>query len=110
MSGLYFCETWKQAMSCRSVAGRRAASPLVGVLPQPLDRRLYADGISPNLDGVVIPPRLCRQNLVCGNSAPREPRKTIKKMEWNRNRPLALYLLKKKKKKKETKNVITDMP
>jgi hypothetical protein len=58
-------------MSCRSVAGRRAASPVVGVLPQPLDR-LYADGISPNLDGVVISPRLGRQILVCGNRVHRE--------------------------------------
>jgi hypothetical protein len=58
-------------MSCRSVAGRGAASPGVGVIPQPLDR-LYADGISPNLDGVVIPPRLGRQNLVCGNKLHRE--------------------------------------
>jgi hypothetical protein len=58
-------------MSCRSVAGRRAASPVVGVLPQPRDR-LYTDGISPNLDGVVIPPRLGRQNLVCGNRVHRE--------------------------------------
>jgi hypothetical protein len=39
---------------------------VVGVLPQPPDR-LYADGISPNLDGLVIPPRLGRQILVCGN-------------------------------------------
>jgi hypothetical protein len=44
---------------------------VVGVLPQPLDR-LYADGISPNLDGVVIPPRLGRQSLVCGNRVHRE--------------------------------------
>jgi hypothetical protein len=37
-------------MSCLSVAGRRAASPVVGVPPQPLDR-FHTDGISPNLDG-----------------------------------------------------------
>jgi hypothetical protein len=58
-------------MSCCSVASRRAASPVVGVLPQPVDR-LYADAISPNLDGVVMSPRLGRQSLVCGNRVHRE--------------------------------------
>jgi hypothetical protein len=64
-------------MSCRSVADRRAASPVVGMLPQPLDR-LYTDGISPNLDGVVIPPRLGRQNLVCGNRVHREVKLAVR--------------------------------
>jgi hypothetical protein len=58
-------------MLCRSVAAFRAASAVVGVLPRPLDR-LSADGFSPNLDGMVIPPRFGRQNLVCGNGASRD--------------------------------------